>query len=305
MKIAITGGTGFVGTYFLEFSEINAEIHLIGRQDRLAFEVCGKQYPYHQTDYSVESLKKILPGYDAVVHLAAIKVIKSKQPCIEQYSENQSISNNLFQTCFENGIQNIVNLSSRCVYSCNSESAFLESQQEMPLNYYGVSKLAVEKTAELYNRKGVRIKSLRPGIIIGFGSGGNVMFNTFIQKALMGKTLQIYGSGTDIRHYVYIRDVVRAIDKALQRPDLYGVFNIAMNRHYSNLELASTINHILSNDENLKLLADKKDTGERFCLDILSAQKYLDFVPLWDLEKTVFDLCNYMAQSEHEMSGCI
>ena len=76
MKIAITGGTGFLGKYVVE--SIKKENHIPVVFSRRVVDNLENDLEYRMTDYSKTDLIKNLFGIDAVVHLAAKRGIKER-----------------------------------------------------------------------------------------------------------------------------------------------------------------------------------------------------------------------------------
>ena len=75
MKIAVTGGSGFVGQWLLRRLKDEHDFVVIGRKiGKKKLEVKGKQFRYIETNYLKKDLSKKLRNIDAVVHLAATRV---------------------------------------------------------------------------------------------------------------------------------------------------------------------------------------------------------------------------------------
>jgi len=74
--------------------------------------------------------------------------------------------------------------------------------------------------------------ALRFGNVYGPGSGHkNSVVAKFIKQALAGETLEIYGDGKQTRDFIYIEDLVRAIQLAASKDDVGGeIFQIATNK---------------------------------------------------------------------------
>ena len=73
MKIAITGGRGFVGKYLLDLLSEHHDCIVLGRGEQEDFEINGRKISYIQTNYEKEQLIQQLEGVQAVVHMAAKK----------------------------------------------------------------------------------------------------------------------------------------------------------------------------------------------------------------------------------------
>lgn len=101
-----------------------------------------------------------------------------------------------------------------------------------PVSPYGASKLAGEGYCSAYKRSfGIDTVILRFGNVYGPGSvhKSSVVAN-LIRRALEGKTLEIYGDGTQTRDFIYIEDLIDAVMIAASAPSIGGeAFQIATN----------------------------------------------------------------------------
>ncbi len=119
-----------------------------------------------------ESLMDALHGCEAVVHLAAIRPLKGQESDYLIYNKNVELTSNIFESCRNVGISNIVFASSISIYNprCNNIPFKTSDKIEYTLNLYGLSKYFCEKLALYYNHYyGMDIKSLRLAQVLGVG----------------------------------------------------------------------------------------------------------------------------------------
>jgi len=292
MKIALTGGTGFVGDHFAtEATRSGHDIIIIGRQaDRSSVVTkAGTQLPYHATDYSTASLTEILDGCNAVVHMAANR--PTSDWTVQKYVENVKISQNLFDACCAQGIDNVVVFSSRSVYSIHNPIPWTEDMAVIPTNLYGASKAAVEILASHYNAfKGLRCKCLRLAQVLGYGEHGGYVLNTFIDRASQGQALELHGSGAGRREYIYIKDVVSAVFSALEHPSTYGYFNIGTGTNISIIELAQLINDVFANTGNLNVIPAAKEDTNSYLMSVEKTRQVLQWSAQWSMRAALEDM---------------
>jgi nucleoside-diphosphate-sugar epimerase len=105
--------------------------------------------------------------------------------------------------------------SSQLVYGPADGEPVKETHATEPISIYGIHKLAVEKYFHLYHDLyGLSTSVLRipnpygPGHKVGLTYG---IVNFFITELLAGKTIKVFGDGSQIRDYIYISDLVDAI----------------------------------------------------------------------------------------------
>ncbi len=291
MKLGITGGTGFIGQYFLkEFSNDN-QIFVITSRDKVDDLYQNKNVFYQKADYNTEGFKKIFAGCDAVIHLGAKRSSKEIEGHIENYFDNVRVSEELFTACSELGITNVVNISSTAVYDTTTKFPFSEQNAVNPLSYYGTAKLMVENIAHIFNRKkNMKIKSLRIAQVIGVGERGGYMLSIFLERCLKQEVLNVYGKGESGREYIYVKDVARAINYALNNPDESGIYNIGSGILTTNLELAEAFCKIFENKLGYHLLTDKKEALDFYLMDVKLVKEKMGFETKYSLEDSLKDM---------------
>jgi nucleoside-diphosphate-sugar epimerase len=112
---------------------------------------------------------------------------------------------------------------------------------------------------------------------------------TYLSNARQGLPLKVFGKCEGKRHYVYVKDLSKAIGKALKKPEVSGVFNIEMKTNYSFLELARTINRVLKNQAGIIENREMKADESIYLMDIEKAKNVLGWKPKFDLLETYMD----------------
>lgn len=274
MKIAITGGTGFLGRKIVN--------RLTGKHELVIFSRSSK-VGVVQTDYSFESLNKELAGVDAIIHLAANR---SASKDIRDFYPDIEISQNLFMAAKENAIKNIVFASSISVYSDESKLPWKEDQDVNPVSMYGISKLTIEMIANNYNRNfDMKIKNLRLAHLFGPSEKNNYMINLFFRKAFNKQRLELNTASTAKREFLFVEDAVEAFANAIEYPEVAGTFNIASGDALTNYEVAEKINEVFDNKGNQTVLKpDLPDDSKASYMDGSRAKKELNFENKFNFE---------------------
>jgi UDP-glucose 4-epimerase len=293
LRLAVTGGTGFIGTWFLKLVPKEHEVIVLGRDfSRKELYVYDRKFKYIPTNYSKDELNTILKNVNAVVHMASVRTGASD---FGDFLSNITVSENLFNSCMNNSVSNIVCLSTISVYSMLNHYPWEEKQLVSPESFYGITKATMENLGEYYNtKKNMKIKSLRVAQVLGCGEREGFMLMTFINNAFKKKTLNVYGNGAGKREYIYVKDVVAAILAALDKPEVRGVYNIGTGKNISHLELAEIINDVFGNKGNLKFIKDKEEDVTEFLMDISLAKKDLGWASEWCLKDALVDMKDIM-----------
>ena len=282
MKVAVTGASGYLGRSFLSMYKGTYDLIALTRDAASVNKVDGVDY--RECDYSIDSLKKILAGCDAVVHLAYAMATKSNEKeGLSAYASSLEATENLLSAAHELKIDNIVFASSRLVYPNYTEKAFKEEDKPNPSNHYGKSKLMAEELCAKHSDEyGMKIKVLRFGQIIGPDMKVKGLFSTFVENALVGKPLTLIGR--NVRDYIYVYDACTAIDCALRATDSSGIYNISIGRGIDNREMAEEIiaatgsrSTIVTSGED-----DAQKTVDRVVLDCSKAREEFGFACSYD-----------------------
>jgi UDP-glucose 4-epimerase len=174
-------------------------------------------------------------GFDALIHLAAFKAAGESMIRPEKYSVNNIAGTiNILNCAAAAGVKAIVFSSTAAVYG---EPRYLPMDEGHPLNpenYYGFTKLEIERLLGWYDRlKGIRYAALRYFNAAGYDAAGRVAglerdpanLLPIIMEVAAGarEKLEIFGDdwdtpdGTCIRDYVHVSDLAEAHALALER----------------------------------------------------------------------------------------
>ena len=243
-RVAVTGGTGFLGSYLLPaLVEEGYEPLVLSTKER------PFSFPLKKTDYGVESLAKCLEGCSAVIHLAAKR---GGQPRIEEYHSGEILTQNVLEAAGRVGAEHVLLASSISVYSDQDLLPWREDQAARPVNMYGISKLAAEYIGHWSSEKyGLYVKSLRLAHLFGAMEKNNYMINLFMRKAYLKKKLTVKESAGK-REFLYAKEAASAFIRLLDQ-DFSGSLNIGSGQALSNLEVAEAINEVFGNAGNLEL----------------------------------------------------
>lgn len=296
MRVGLTGGTGFIGQYLIRDYEQKYDF-IVPVRDKKSKKINESRAIYVESDFSVESLKYIFKDCDAVIHLAARGMPKSRQPLkMSDYMPNVFCAANVFEACKNLGIKKIICASTKAVWgnaSSNGELVLTESDFPNPDDEYGVSKLCVEMLANFYHSAyGMDIMIYRMGEVCGMDlSRGmqNPFWVAVLQAAMEKRVIPIYGKGISKRDLVYVKDVVRALDIGLEQ-EKTGVFNIGSGHLTTNIEIAKAFCTVYNNEAGIELHPEKEEWGTELCLSAEKAKNELGYEVEFDLLRLVQDI---------------
>jgi len=246
MRVAISGGTGFIGSYLIDellSKDITPVILTRNKTNH-------HKENYIVTDYHYDSLISQMKEVDAFIHLA---FKRGKHGRISEFHENEIITQVLFDVCKDLKIKNIINASTISVYGDPKELPWSEKSIIKPDLMYGVSKFTNECIGNIYSDKyNMCVKNLRIAHVFGFNEKNNYMINKFMRQAYLKQTLEIDYPARAKREFIYAKDVAKAIRLSLSC-DKTGVFNIGSGINLTNEEVAININNVFENNNNLSI----------------------------------------------------
>jgi len=237
MRVLVVGGAGYIGSHLVW--ELVGLGHSVTVFDDLSTGHMGnlpEDIHFVQGDLMQPGeLERLLEfaEYDAVIHLAALKAAGDSMLDPESYGERNIWGTmRLLHACAQAGIDKIVFSSTAAVYGDPAYQPIDEEHPCQPSNFYGYTKLAIERHLEWFDRlRGIRFVSLRYFNAAGYDAGGRVPglekqprnLIPIIMEVARGwrETLEIYGGdyetedGTCIRDYIHVTDLARAHGLAL------------------------------------------------------------------------------------------
>ncbi len=219
MRIAVVGGSGFVGTRLIELIKGSHAITNIDKQKSSFF-----QNITHIADVrDVEAMKRELNGFDLVVLLAA-EHRDDVTPVSLYYDVNVDGMKNVLAAMDYNGIKRIVFTSSVAIYGLNKNNPNEEHPAD-PFNHYGKTKWEAEKLLQAWAKKNpdVNVNILRPTVIFGERNRGNVY--NLLKQISSGRFLMV-GKGENVKSMCYVGNIVEFIKFLIEnKKDGYNVFN--------------------------------------------------------------------------------
>ena len=265
-KILILGGFGFIGTNLTEelLKRSNYEIiifeakNVLIQNPELLDHVKVYYGDFHnEKDYEIIFKENEI---DAVIHLISTTVPSiSNENIIYDINSNLINTVKLLNTMKQYQIKKIIFPSSGGTVYGISKEEHKESNSTTPICSYGIMKLAIEKYLYLYNYLyGINYLILRLSNPFGEYHKNPLqgLINVVLEKVLNGETIEIWGNGSIIRDYIYIRDIVRIMVDLIEKNIQNEIINIGSGRGYSINEILTIIREKIG-DFSLKFVEER------------------------------------------------
>jgi len=237
-KVLVIGGAGYIGSNVVK--ALLEKGHQVAVYDNLS---TGQKVNLFEQAEFIEGdildsgllFDTLRNGFDAVVHLAAKKAVGESMEKPNKYSINNiQGSLNILMAMAECGVRHIVFSSSAAVYGMPEYLPVDEAHPLNPINYYGFTKLEIEKFMDWYDRlKDMRYVALRYFNAVGYDSEGKIRGKEknpqnllpIIMETAAGVRdgMSVFGSdydtrdGTCIRDYIHVSDLASAHVLAIEK----------------------------------------------------------------------------------------
>lgn len=230
-KILVIGGAGYIGSHVARaFLDRGYDVTVFDNlQTGVRENLFDEAKFIHGDIMRPEALRSAMaPGFDGCVHLAALKAAGQSMLKPGEYAEsNISGTVNILNQLLEAGIPAVIFSSSAAVYGSPRYLPIDEEHPKEPENFYGFTKLEIERLLEWYDRlKGLRYAAIRYFNAAGYDVRGrirglelnpeNLLPIVMETAAGIRPKLSIYGSdyptrdGSCIRDYVHVSDLAEA-----------------------------------------------------------------------------------------------
>lgn len=297
--IAITGGTGFVGSALTARLAKTNRVRILD-VGRHAFELPVSSINLERIRGDVRDARavaELLNDAELVVHLASIAGVKAvlEHPVLTMDTTVIGTRAVLEEVAKRGDVERVVIFSTsevagRFAYNVQEETTFSGAHSGEMRWVYAAAKLASEFYASAYyTEKGVPTVCLRPFNIYGPGQLGSGAIREFVKAAVAGDPLCVNNDGAQIRAWCYIDDIVDAVELALNHESAVGqVFNIGNPRSVVTVrELARLVVRLAESESPLQHVSSPEVDVQIRVPDISRARSLLGFEPKVDLDEGV------------------
>ena len=314
MKLAITGGAGFIGSNFVRYMLGKYPSYSILNLDNLTYsgnlenlsDVLGN--PRHQFlkadicdhDQMVQALSQ---GVDAVVHFAAESHVDRSILDGSVFVRTNVLGTQcLLDVARRAAVRRFVHVSTDEVYgSAPGQESFTENSPLAPNSPYSASKAASDLLARAYHQTyHFPVIVTRCSNNFGPYQFPEKFIPLLISRALENQSIPIYGDGLQVRDWIFVDDHCRALDAVLHRGREGDIYNIGAGNEWPNLEIARQIlTRLGKSDSLITYVKDRPGHDRRYSLDSTKIESELGWRPEMSFENGLATTVDwYVANTE-------
>lgn len=301
MKLLITGGLGFIGSNFIRRIMSIYPKHYIINVDKMGIGANPenlkdlenrKAYRFVKGDISNSKLiGQAMKNVDAVINFAAEthvdRSIANPNPFVKS---NIIGTHNLLEAERKlNKPVRHIQISTDETYGDLLQGSFKEGDRLKPSNPYSASKAAADMLCQAYHRTyGLDIVITRCTNNFGPYQFPEKLIPKTIINAQENRPIPIYGTGKNIRDWIYVLDHCEAIDLTLRKGKSGEIYNISSGNELSIIEIIKKSLDILDKPKSLiTFVNDRPGHDIRYSLDSSKIRRTLDWKPRHRLESSL------------------
>jgi len=290
-KVLVAGGSGFVGSNLLK-KLLDTDAHLFATRHINGPQIIDRRIQYIDCDLmNVSECRKVVEGMDYVFMCAAetsgAAVIEGSP--LTHLTPNIVMNLHMLESAYNAGVEKFLFISSSVVYP---EKMTAVSENEVDYSFHpkyyisGWMKTFTEKISAFYSnemQKKMPVVILRPSNLYGemddFNLKTSHVIPALIKKVIEAEgVVEVWGSGEEVRDFLYIGDFIEDLLSLFQLKELYGPLNIGYGEGVKIGEVIKAIMNIEGkSDIDVKFNINMPTTIPYRVLDVCKADDILGF----------------------------
>jgi dTDP-glucose 4,6-dehydratase len=298
MRLLVTGGAGFIGSNYIYHVLQNHPGDMVVNLDKLTYagnlqnlteaerQWGGERYHFVQGDIGDRLLvERLLREHEieAIVNFAAEshvdRSIHDSSPFLDT---NVLGTHALLEAARALELPRFVHISTDEVYgTLGDEGLFTEETPLAPNSPYSASKASSDLLCRAFHETyGQPVIVTRCSNNYGPYQFPEKLIPLIFMKAMNDEPLPIYGTGMNVRDWIYVEDHCRGVDLALRKGRPGAIYNFGGDSERTNLEVVRAILRELGKDESLiTFVKDRPGHDLRYAMDFSLAERELGFAP--------------------------
>ncbi|MEA2053328.1 MAG: dTDP-glucose 4,6-dehydratase [Euryarchaeota archaeon] len=306
MKILVTGGLGFIGSNFIRHMSKEAGAFEFAVIDALKYgsnesNLKDLEYKFVKGDIcDYELMSKLVKNTDAIVNFAAETHVDRSISSPYSFIESNVLGTYTLLEAMRNVNLDVklVHVSTDEVYGDIEEGSFKDDDGLKPSSPYSASKASADMFVLAY----VRTYGLNAAITRCTNNYGNYqspekLIPKTIIRAKLDMKVPIYGTGKNVRDWIYVQDHCDAIRLVLDGGENGEVYNIASGAERDNLAVVTEISDIMGKTDLIEFVEDRPGHDIRYSLDSSKIGR-LGFQPKYSFKDGLKETVNWYLENE-------
>lgn len=304
MRVAVTGGAGFIGSHLVE--------HLLHEKHEV---LCIDNFdPFYPATVKLANLAAVaehpnfvlsavdlcdLPAVDDVlgqfrpqvaIHLAATAGVR---PSIERpmvyVRLNLDATQSLLSACQRHGVERVVLAGSSSVYGKDQPAPFREeSASGEPQSPYAATKRSMELLAAAHaSVHATTVTVCRLFTVYGPRQRPDLAISRFVRAMMTDSPITIFGDGSFARDFTYVQDTVAGLMAAMTAPRGFRIYNLGAGKPASVTDLVTTIERVMGVRARVNHTSEQRGDVPLTYASVDKAQAELGWNAAIDLEEGI------------------
>lgn len=295
-RVLVTGAAGFIGSHLTDrllargdsvygIDEFNDYYDPAIKRRNIASALEHDGFTLYEGDIrNGDWLKGIVAEVkpDVVVHLAARAGVRASLEDPVLYHEVNIVgTQHLFDACVAHPPSHLVCASTSSVYGGITESPFHEEMNiDRPISPYAASKRMTELMGHVYHHiHGLRFTFLRFFTVYGPRQRPDMAIHKFALRMKAGESIPMFGDGTTARDYTYIDDIIQGVERAVDTPFDFEIFNLGEQRTWPLKQLIEMIGAAIGAEPKIEQMPMQPGDVILTHADISKAREMLGYDP--------------------------
>lgn len=298
MMMLVTGGLGFIGSNFIRYmlsrhpdcSIVNIDlVTYAGNPANLKDIEEDPRYSFVRGDIcDRECVTDALERYqvDTIIHFAAESHVDRSISDASVFVRTNVLGTHvLLEAARIQGIRRFIHVSTDEVYGSIPAGSFSETDSLNPSSPYSASKAGSDLLARSYYLTfGLPVIVTRCTNNFGPYQHPEKLIPLFVTNLFQGRTVPVYGTGRNVRDWIYVIDHCRAIDCILSRGKPGEIYNIGSGNELTNLEITHRLLELTGQDTSrISFVQDRPGHDWRYSLDS-SKIRSMGWTPEYDFD---------------------
>jgi len=306
-KCLVLGGNGFLGSHLVD--SLASQGHTVRAFDRFSRDkkfkaegveaIAGDFMNRHELNEALKDIEYVFHFISTTTPFTA-----ENDPLID-IETNIRMSVELFDECVKQNVQKVIFASTSSIYGLDvGDEPITESVIPEPVSPYAIGKLAIEHYLHYFKHKhGLSSVVFRISNPYGERQAPNSkqgVIPIFLEKIAANQPITVFGDGSMVRDYIYIKDVADMVAKSFEHTK-HHLYNLGSGKGESLSQIIDEIKQVVGREIQIDHKPSMSTFVPRIVLDSGRFQSEFDMRPQVSLRDGIKKTWDYI-ESRHEQS---